>query len=94
MSKKQEQQLFRFLNIDRESYLGGWFGLPRVESGSLANQIDFPEDLTVMSETQSPEFVHYYGDWFWTEDKMSWLKSLALASCGRRVRCGAVPRWP
>jgi hypothetical protein len=25
-----------------------------------------------------PEFVHYYGDWFWTDEQTAWLKSLLL----------------
>lgn len=25
-----------------------------------------------------PEFVHYYGDWFWTDEHTAWLKSLLL----------------
>ena len=32
----------------------------------------------IKMQSELPEFVHYYGDWFWSGKQTAWLKSLLL----------------
>ena len=49
-----------------------------MESGTI-----WPEDPNFATKRKAPfktraEFAHYYGDWFWPEERIAWVKSLLL----------------